>query len=382
MSIAKRDFYRLLTGAYEPLPNETSVPDFAHNPLNQTGELYQPVIDKTWNLENDKPTWPGDKTFAVCLTHDVDVVSKFNLSQNLRSISNIMKTRSLRSAETIRLIFNHKISAIAGLFGKDDQVCKFEDWIALEKQYNARSTFFFAPEQVRKIHNSDCMYKYNQEINFQGKSISVAELMRLFDAEGWEIGLHPSWNAHADLDEMKFQKEQIESVLGHSIQSVRQHFLKYDPIHTHRVQSLAGFEYDSTIGFNDNVGFRRGTSYPFLCFDVNAGEQLPLLQIPLIAQDGALLASKKGMRLNEKNAFEYIEILVQEIKKVGGVLTLSWHPHTRDYPGFWAVYRNVLELLANENPWFATVSEVGKWWSNNVDIDLLKFTRNFDQPHP
>ena len=80
----------------------------------------------------------------------------------------------------------------------------------------------------------------------------MAELIKTMDREGWEIGLHPSWNAHADLDEIIYQKQQLENVLGHSIQSVRQHFLKYDPLHTYSIQSLAGFKYDSTMGFQLN----------------------------------------------------------------------------------------------------------------------------------
>ena len=198
------------------------------------------------------------------------------------------------------------------------------------------------------------------------------------DHTGWEIGLHPSWNAHNDLKEMIYQKDQIEGVLGHPIQSVRQHFLKYDPLSTHKVQSGAGFKYDSTLGYNDNLGFRRGTSYPFSCVDMNHGKQLPLLQIPLIIQDGALLASGKGMRVDEQKALEYIKVIVEEVKAVGGVLSLSWHPHTINWPGFKSLYQKTLEVVARENPWFAPVSAIGEWWTKNSKIDLLKFTKNLE----
>lgn len=369
-------YHELLSGKYEPAPKATTVPDFAFNPATRTGELYEPVIDKKWIENHQPPQWPEDKRFAVCLTHDVDTVSELNLQQNLRIIWKLLKTHSQRPVgESLRRVFEHKLNAFRGLLGRSDQLCKFEKWMDLEKEHGARSTFFFAPESVYLPHRSDCMYRYDQKIQFFGATISVAELMRTMDQEGWEIGLHPSWNAHADLAEMKYQKEQIESVLGHSIQSVRQHFLKYDLLNTHRVQSLAGFKYDSTIGFNDNVGFRRGTSYPFNCFDLNEGKKLPLLQIPLIAQDGALLDPGKGLRLDQGKAVEYIKLMVQEVKEVGGVLTLSWHPHTMNRPAYWDVYKEVLELLEKEDPWFATVSEAGAWWANHVDIDLLKFTK-------
>ena len=65
---------------------------------------------------------------------------------------------------------------------------------------------------------------------------------------------------------------------------------------------------------------------------------------------------------------------MEAVKGVGGVLTLSWHPHTINRPGFWQAYQAVLRMLKEEDPWFATIREVGRWWQENNTIDLLKFT--------
>jgi hypothetical protein len=83
---------KLLQGHYEAerLPSdfspERSVPDFAFNVLNPLGLLYRPVVDEDY-LENggQKPVWPEGKPFAVCLIHDVDVVSLYSLKQSLIS---------------------------------------------------------------------------------------------------------------------------------------------------------------------------------------------------------------------------------------------------------------------------------------------------------
>jgi len=373
--------YDLLRGKLEPPVHQDKVLDFAHHQLHQSGDIYQPLIDQNWlSMGGKKPVWPGNKQFAVCLTHDVDAVSEFNLRQNIRNIIKLLNPQSQRSAaEILKWTMIYKLNALKGLIGYEDQLCQFEKWIDLEQKYDARSTFFFAPESVKTPHSSDCMYKYDQTIQFRNKSVSVAELIRLLDHDGWEIGLHPSWSAHNDLAEMNFQKNQIEQVLKHKIQSVRQHYLKYDPLTTHRIQHLAGFKYDSTLGFNDNIGFRRGTSYPFQCFDLKAETELQLMEIPLVAQDGALMLTEKGLQLDPDTALKYVNIMLNHVQAVGGVLTLSWHPQAMNYPGFWQVYKNILELLAKEDPWFATVGEIGDWWSNNVNIDLQQFTRDFDE---
>jgi len=373
--LKKHDYYPLLQGALETPAKKNSVPDFGFNPLNLSGDIYRPVIDTEWIASNAKPVWPAGKAFAVCLTHDVDAVSAYDLGQNLRSIWKLIRTyRDRPLGESLRWILIHKLDALRGLVGRSDQLCRFEDWIQLEQSYGARSTFFFGPEHVQISHRSDCMYSYQQQVYYEGRKVTVSELINTLDKQGWEIGLHPSWSAHNDLDELRLQKQQVEGVLNHPIVSIRQHFLKYDPLMTPWVQSQAGFEYDSTLGFNDNVGFRRGTSYPFSCFDLKHEQVLPLLQIPLTAQDGALLLDSKGLRLDGKHALEYVRMLMERVKEVGGVLTLSWHPHTRNQQEFWKTYQQVLEMVSNEDPWFGTVGEIGKWWSEQSKIDLLKYS--------
>jgi len=328
-----KNYFDLLRGEYEPDAQNQSVPDYAFNPLNRAGELYTPVIDLEWVNQNEPPQWPGKKKFAVCLTHDVDAVSETDPAQNMRSIVKLLKTHSDRSiTESLRWLLIHKMLALKGMLRGNEAHCQFEKWMEAENNVGARSTFFFAPEHVSSPHVTDIMYKYDQSLDFRGNRVSVQELMKTMHTEGWEIGLHPSWNAHASFDEMAYQKKQVEQAIGHSICSVRQHFLKYDRKVTHAIQAKAGFKYDSTLGYNDNVGFRRGTSYPFNCLQVSEGEEKTLLQIPLIAQDGALLLADKGMRLNPDEAFKYVSQLLQSVKRVGGVLTLSWHPHTMTSP--------------------------------------------------
>jgi peptidoglycan/xylan/chitin deacetylase (PgdA/CDA1 family) len=373
-------FSQLLKGSYDPPKETRSVPDFTFYPQNKSGELYQPILDQSWVSEHDRPVWPDGKQFAVCLSHDVDAVSELDLRQNLRSIWKLAKPGSAHSlGEILRWTLIHKLNAFKGLLGRNNNLCEFEKWLQIEKEHGARSTFFFAPESVNLPHRTDCMYLYDQLIPYEDNKITVAELMQKMDNGGWEVGLHPSWFAHDNVDEMKYQKQQVEQAIGHSIQSVRQHFLKHDPDSTPGVQESAGFLYDSTIGFNDNVGFRRGTSYPYPLFDLKTQQQLKLLEIPLIAQDGAMLLSEKGMRLNRDAALDYIKLLLERVKDVGGVLTLSWHPHTIKRPGFWELYKETLDMVAKEDPWFATVGEVGKWWNENVNVDLLKFTSNLSE---
>ena len=68
------------------------------------------------------------------------------------------------------------------------------------------------------------------------------------------------------------QKEDLEKALGETVVANRQHNLHFDAAVTPRILEKAGLKIDSTLGFNRDVGFRAGTSYPFRMWDL-AGER-------------------------------------------------------------------------------------------------------------
>ena len=135
--------------------------------------------------------------------------------------------------------------------------------------------------------------------------------------------------------------------------------IHYDIRVTPAAHAAAGFKYDSTLGFNDNVGFRFGTCYPWRLYDLKREEDLPVIEIPLIVQDGAMLNPAKGLRLDEDTAFRYVIQMTEEVEKVGGVLTLLWHPNWIIIPHWWNLYLRTLEYLQQKDAWFGSVREVG-----------------------
>jgi len=367
---SEMDYLSLLQGRYEAehLPQDFSsdraVPDFAFNFLNLLGLLYRPIVDEHHiSKVGKKPTWPENKSFAVCLTHDVDIISLYSPFDKWKA-----RKEQIKNSEHVMPIIKHAICfgldilrSIASTHRSKSINC-FERWLEIEKTVGAHSTFFFWPgwKNVKKHHFSDCLYDLSDKLTFESQKITIAELMREIDRRGWEIGLHASWYSFDDPDEMKRQKEALEKAVEREIVSVRQHYLHYDIRVTPRVQELAGFKFDSTLGFNDNVGFRFGTCHPWRLFDLKAERELSILEVPLIIQDGALLNQDRGMRLDAETAFRYIRQLTDAVKRVGGVLTLLWHPHYIMNPVWFDLYIHTLHYLQGENAWFASVQEIAK----------------------
>ncbi|MBI4621321.1 MAG: polysaccharide deacetylase family protein [Desulfobacterales bacterium] len=375
------DWQKLRNGRYEAerLPRDFSperiVPDFAFNVLNPLGLLYRPVVDEVYLADGvAKPVWPEGKPLAVCLTHDVDLVTLYSQRQVCRA-----GAQALRQAENwiqktrAALAFGRDWAATSLRKGATDPLHCYERWLEVEAAFGARSTFFFWPgwSSVRRHHPSDCTYELTDQVVFDGQKCTVAEMIREIDHRGWEIGLHPSWYSFDNIDEMKRQKETLETALDHDVVSVRQHFLHYDIRVTPRIQAEAGLRYDSTLGFNDNVGFRFGTCYPWRLYDLQVEEELPIVEVPLIIQDGALLNPAKGMRLDEDTAFQYVKQITKVVERVGGVLTLLWHPNAVMNPPCWNLYLRSLEYLKEKNAWFGAVRVVAvggkQCWCKGLD---------------
>jgi len=377
------DYQKLIQGRYEVerLPADFSrvriVPDFAFNVLNPLGLLYRPVADEHF-LENGgkRPVWPEGKPFAVCLTHDVDIVSLYSQRQIIRGRKAQLSMADTASKKIKSLLgFGVDLCRMAKHHGMKDPLFCYERWIEVEKEVGAHSTFFFWPgcKSITKPHHTDCAYELDDHIIFDNQRCTVTEMMQEIDRMGWDIGLHPSWYSFDDADALKRQKDAVEKALGHEIVSVRQHYLHYDCRVTPKTQADTGFKYDSTLGFNDNVGFRFGTCYPYFLYDLKADKELPIMEIPLIMQDVAMLNPSKGMRLDGATAFHYVIHLAACVEEFGGVFTLLWHPSHIIKPGWWNLYIRILKCLQPRKPWFASVREIGEWWGKkSIKAGCLK----------
>ena len=369
---------KLLNGFYETqrLPQNFSensaVPGFAYNILNSIGLLYKPVVDENYlSKKGKRPIWPNANGFAGCLTHDVDDVSAYSFKQSLRVLQSPFGGLNLtgQKAERLDRLVKRAIKSVWFGFGKDP-FHFYERWLNIEKEFGAKSTFFFWPgwSNVRKHHHTDCSYELHDSVLFDGQKCKVAEMMREIHRRGWEIGLHPSWYTYNDADELKRQKAALETTLGCSIDSVRQHYLHYDIRSTPSVHAEAGFKFDSTLGFNDNIGFRFGTCYPWKLFDLLANKELSIVEIPLIIQDSAMLSPVKGLQIDEKTAYDYIVQLAEAVKAVGGVLTLLWHPNEVRLEKRILLYSQILNFLSKQNCWLSSVKEIGEWWLKRQQI--------------
>lgn len=178
------DYKKLHSGIYEVERitncNEYLLTNANHNILNPLGLIYIPVVDEQFlNMGGKKPVWPGNKRFAVCLTHDVHNVTLFSQQISRRKLISRL-TQAKSPIDLIRRplgFFFELFHLFKNLYQPDPLHC-FEKWLEMESIVNARSTFFFWPglKSIRKRHSTDCFYELSDNLVFDGQNCSVNEM--------------------------------------------------------------------------------------------------------------------------------------------------------------------------------------------------------------
>jgi hypothetical protein len=104
----------------------------------------------------------------------------------------------------------------------------------------------------------------------------------------------------------------------------------------------AGITEDYTLGFADQTGFRGGICTPYYFYDLQNEAKTNLLVVPFQVMDGTL---RHYLELSPEEAFKETEILMNEVKKVGGTFVSIWHNETVNDLGEWKGYRDVFEKM-------------------------------------
>ena len=304
-----------------------------------------------------KAFWPDAKQFAVCLTHDVDELRK-TYQYFTRSV------RHLKSGEFGRAWYHLKSFFTDKFFGRNPY-WTFDDIMRIENELKVRSTFFFLKETAKvNIFKPATWSHYARRYDFQKPKIR--EFIRELSLNGWEVGLHGSYESYMDKDKLREEKEYLEKTLGNKVYGIRQHHLNLKIPETWKYQEEIELKYDTSLGFKgwEDTGFRWGTCFPF--YPSDNGKAMSILEIPLIIMDISLINSNK-------NIWEDCMNIVNEVEKYGGVLTLLWH-HTvfnnEEYPGWAEIYEKIIRLCKEKNAWITSAGEIARWWKKREESRL------------
>lgn len=298
-----------------------------------------PSVSRFLGQEGVKFEYPENKQFAVCLTHDVDDIYP-TIPNTLLSVAHNVKNCSL-SGLSRDLAWKLKGR-------KSSPFLNFREIMALEERFGAQSSFYFMATD-RDIKR----FRYDIE--------DVASEMGQIADTGREIGLHGGYYAYNDLDAIIKEKSAVEKTLGKAVCGYRNHYLMFSYPETWVLLELAGFRYDTTIGYSDGIGFRNGMCHPFRPYNIKDGKELGILEIPMTIMDCALFDQAGSFR----KAWDVTKKLIDETERNRGVITMLWHndAFSSAYKRDWLkLYVKLMEYAHGKNAWITSGENVYQWW--------------------
>ena len=291
-----------------------------------------------------KPFWPDGKKFAVCLTHDVDRVKK-TFQYVTHTIRNLKRGK-----------IGLELAQLSFLMRRENPYWNFDRIMEIERKLGVKSTFFFLNEQ-RKT----CLFSPSEWKLYWGrydiKDPKIVETIKRLDAEGWEIGVHGSYNSYNNLKRLEEEKKILEELSGKKIHGVSQHYLNLDTSETWVYHEKLGLVYDTSVGFVDEIGFRRGTCYPYHPFDPTENRTLLLWELPITIMDGVYFSDKRDFW------GESIKIL-EKVEKYNGVLLLRWHQrffNEKEFPEMSSIYEKIIKISKEKNAWVTNAYNIVEW---------------------
>ena len=262
--------------------------------------------------------WYGSARFVVALTHDVDVPWRWTRI-GVRGAAARLKGHALARRAGPAL---HEARGLARVpFHKlrgSDPNWRFAEIVAEEHEHDARSTFFV---MAGHGHRAD------------GAAPEAYERLRPRLVEtlvetGAEVGLHGSYLAAEDLDRLAMERALLAQLEGPLV-GHRYHYLRVDP-HRNLVPLVRiGFQYDTTLGFPDALGFRAGIAHPFRPWDMERDRPADLVEVPLAVMD-ATLAEERYEGLSAAAAKRRVFALLDWAAEHGGGFSILWHPERFD----------------------------------------------------
>jgi hypothetical protein len=321
------------------------------------------------------PPRPDGYDFTCCLTHDVDffgirrhrfdrTLAGFVARASVITLADLLRGR--RSLEQAARNWMALLSLpLVFLRLAPDFWRPFDDYARVEE--GSRSTFFLVPFKHRPGMAPDGTVDAARGVAYEASEIR--EEIGRAATRGSELAVH-GLDAWRDADTGRAEMMQLTSITGRKTAGVRMHWL-YMATDSPRRLEAAGFDYDSTWGYNDAVGYRAGTSQVF-----RLAESVGLMELPLSIMDSALFYRSR-MNRSKTDALQDCHHVVDTARRFGGTVVINWHERSLAPERLWGDFYQELidEVGKGGRAWFTTAGEAVNWfrWRRS-----FRFTSNGD----
>ncbi|NJN16780.1 MAG: hypothetical protein HC822_11180, partial [Oscillochloris sp.] len=187
-------------------------------------------------------------------------------------------------------------------------------------------------------------------------------------AAGWEVGLHASYRAYERPDGIAAERALLEAAAGTTVIGNRHHYYHMHPGNpeaTLLAHERAGLLYDSSLTHDRYLGWRRGSSWPYLPFHHGERRALRTLQLPTGWMDAHVFL-RCAENPGERDAL--LRDLADRAIDQGGLMLIDIHDYVYDdalFPDWRATYSRLFSYLgARGDVWLARPCDIATHWIN------------------
>ena len=340
------------------IPERDSIAEWRLDAVPAVQRLVEALATHLPNLPPPQPRWPHAKRWALCLSHDCDRLLRFRTRGFARDVVRSGSSIGERAASAAKAAY----VAVRRPAGIDPYEASALAWLQFERSMNVRGTYFIGTWS-RYDSPSD-----PQDLGYSPTDPETLRLAHSCREQGAEISLHSSIGAWRGKSRYAEEVRRFKQSFGVAPQGVRGHYWSLNPDRPEESLAFAachgGLKYDTSLGMNVALGFRRGTCYPFRPFRPETGEYSGLWELPPSVMDGALHASAAT---NDARVANLID-LADSVKNSEGVLVIDWHSDSL-WEGFMdnmtlALLPALANMIADSSCWVATGNELIGWCSD------------------
>jgi len=288
--------------------------------------LERPIVDE-WLIilgQVMHKVWPRlalkEHQYKVRISHDVDSPSRYAF-KSWSTIARLMAGHLLKRHDLIAFLKAPYVKlATRSALHPNDEFNTFDWLMDVAEANHLQVAFYFICGRSNPAMDGD--YELEHPV--------IRKLMRKVHERGHEVGLHPSYNTFRKPELLVQEAKRLlrvceEEGIVQTEWGGRMHYLRWEQPITLNGWVDAGFDYDSTMGYADHVGFRCGTCYSFPAFDALAQRVIPLRLQPLIVMEQTLLSVRYMGGANGKIALDKVCRLINSCQSVKGCFSLLWH---------------------------------------------------------
>ncbi len=311
---------------------------FLERPLvNEYLEILWVCIEKLWPDMERK-----ERKFRVRISHDIDRSFMFHSMDYglwIKYVAGdlIFRKSPALACQTIKNGVLRKLNRL-----KKDPFDTYDWLMDISEKNSIQSEFYFLCGGYGKRFGPN--YKIDDE--------KITDLFQRIHSRGHKIGIHPSYQTYIYPKQLAHEVEALTQTLdklGIALDEIggRQHYYRWQNPTTWQLWEDSGLAYDSSLAFEEYVGFRCGTCYEFPVFNLHTSSALRLKERPLVINEDTLFNNDGYPDLSYEQKCEKGYALKKATRKYNGVFEVLWHND-----GFYGNERSIefyKNILQNQN---------------------------------